>query len=152
MITVSGFFLNVLYFLVTLYYTGFSGSTDIPSWACYFSAFAYCLYITLDNMDGKQARRTKSSSPLGILVDHGTDATTTFWITMGLGSILYWWCVLYVFMVDDNLPLLFEYMGGVPYWWVVSSDYTWGVGGYVDHSSRETNDNVAAIPSNDCAV
>ena len=88
-ITVSGFALNVIYFLVTLYYTGFSGSTNIPSWACYFSAFAYCLYITLDNMDGKQARRTKSSSPLGLLVDHGTDATTTFWITMGLGSILY---------------------------------------------------------------
>ena len=84
-ITVSGFELNVSYCLVTLYYTGFSGSTNIPSWACYFSAFAYCLYITLDNMDGKQARRTKSSSPLGLLVDHGTDATTTFWITMGLG-------------------------------------------------------------------
>jgi hypothetical protein len=27
--------------------------------------------MMLDNMDGKQARRTKTSSPLGELVDHG---------------------------------------------------------------------------------
>lgn len=31
-------------------------------------------YQTLDNMDGKQARRTHSSSPLGLLFDHGCDA------------------------------------------------------------------------------
>jgi ethanolaminephosphotransferase len=29
---------------------------------------------TIDNLDGKQARRTKSSSPLGLLFDHGCDA------------------------------------------------------------------------------
>ena len=86
-ITISGFFLNLLYFLITGYYTGFKGGF-VPSWACYFSAFCYLLYQTLDNIDGKQARRTKSSSPLGLLVDHGTDACTTFFITCGLGSIL----------------------------------------------------------------
>lgn len=32
------------------------------------------LYQTLDGCDGKQARRTKSSSPLGELFDHGVDA------------------------------------------------------------------------------
>jgi ethanolaminephosphotransferase len=32
------------------------------------------LYSTLDNVDGKQARRTNSSSPLGELFDHGCDA------------------------------------------------------------------------------
>lgn len=32
------------------------------------------MYQTLDNMDGKQARRTGSSSPLGLLFDHGIDA------------------------------------------------------------------------------
>lgn len=88
-ITVSGWFLNLTYFLITLYYTGFKGADYIPPWACYTSAVCYCVYMTLDNMDGKQARRTKSSSPLGLLVDHGTDACTTFFISLGLGSILY---------------------------------------------------------------
>lgn len=31
-------------------------------------------YANLDCIDGKQARRTKSSSPLGQLFDHGCDA------------------------------------------------------------------------------
>ena len=86
-ITVSGFFLNIIYFLITGYYTGFRGG-EVPPWACFFSAFCYLLYQILDNIDGKQARRTNSSSPLGLLVDHGTDACTTFFITCGLGAIL----------------------------------------------------------------
>jgi phosphatidylglycerophosphate synthase len=32
------------------------------------------IYQTLDAIDGKQARRTKQSSPLGQLFDHGNDA------------------------------------------------------------------------------
>lgn len=32
------------------------------------------LYSTFDNVDGKQARRTGTSSPLGELFDHGCDA------------------------------------------------------------------------------
>jgi len=32
----------------------------------------------LDNADGKQARKTGSSSPLGLLFDHGCDAMNTF--------------------------------------------------------------------------
>ena len=31
-------------------------------------------YMTLDAVDGKQARRTNTSSPLGQLFDHGVDA------------------------------------------------------------------------------
>lgn len=39
-------------------------------------SYALCLwlYSTFDNVDGKQARRTGSSSPLGELFDHGCDA------------------------------------------------------------------------------
>jgi phosphatidylglycerophosphate synthase len=38
------------------------------------SAAAVVLYVHLDCLDGKQARRTNSSSPLGQLFDHGCDA------------------------------------------------------------------------------
>ncbi len=42
----------------------------------------------LDIIDGKQARRTKSSSPLGMLFDHGCDALTTFIFTLSLASVV----------------------------------------------------------------
>jgi phosphatidylglycerophosphate synthase len=34
-------------------------------------------YQNLDALDGKQARRTGNSTPLGELFDHGCDAITT---------------------------------------------------------------------------
>jgi len=46
----------------------------VPNWVFAFNALAMLLYQTLDNMDGKQARKTLSSSPLGLLFDHGCDA------------------------------------------------------------------------------
>lgn len=39
-----------------------------------YAAFCIFAYQTLDNMDGKHARRSGSSSPLGLLFDHGCDA------------------------------------------------------------------------------
>ena len=45
-----------------------------PPWALLWTGFAMIAYQTLDAMDGKQARRTNSSSPLGALFDHGCDA------------------------------------------------------------------------------
>ena len=46
----------------------------VPSWVFCFNAIAILIYQTLDNMDGKQARRVGASSPLGLLFDHGCDA------------------------------------------------------------------------------
>lgn len=43
---------------------------------------------TLDNLDGKQARRTGSSSPLGLLFDHGCDALNVSVGTMTMGCVL----------------------------------------------------------------
>jgi ethanolaminephosphotransferase len=44
------------------------------TWVYYSFAAGIWLYSTFDNVDGKQARRTGSSSPLGELFDHGCDA------------------------------------------------------------------------------
>jgi phosphatidylglycerophosphate synthase len=38
-----------------------------------FSAISLFIYQTLDAIDGKQARRTGNSSPLGLIFDHGCD-------------------------------------------------------------------------------
>ncbi|TLS23011.1 uncharacterized protein PpBr36_05630 [Pyricularia pennisetigena] len=45
-----------------------------PSWLYYSFAFGLFMYQTLDNLDGKQARRTGMSSGLGELFDHGIDS------------------------------------------------------------------------------
>lgn len=47
---------------------------DAPRWACALAGLCLFAYSTLDNMDGKQARRVGASSPLGLLFDHGCDA------------------------------------------------------------------------------
>lgn len=47
-----------------------------PSWAYLQAALGLFFYQTLDAIDGKQARRTGSSSPLGELFDHGCDSMT----------------------------------------------------------------------------
>ena len=38
------------------------------------------MYLTLDSIDGKQARRSKVSSPLGQLFDHGSDSINVVFI------------------------------------------------------------------------
>lgn len=47
---------------------------EAPRWVYLVTAASVVLYVNLDCIDGKQARRTKSSSPLGQLFDHGCDA------------------------------------------------------------------------------
>ena len=42
-----------------------------PWWVYFLNGFTGLVYLHLDCVDGKQARRTKSSSPLGQLFDHG---------------------------------------------------------------------------------
>lgn len=69
--------------LFTCFGTKFENDTDgIPKWFFFVEAVAYFVYRLLDEMDGKQARRTGNSSPLGLLFDHGCDAFTMGFVTM----------------------------------------------------------------------
>jgi ethanolaminephosphotransferase len=67
-----------------------AASSAVPSAIFLLNGCAMLIYQTLDNMDGKQARKTGSSSPLGLLFDHGCDALNSIfgsanWIVaMGL--------------------------------------------------------------------
>jgi ethanolaminephosphotransferase len=74
------------YFVPTLEIT-----EEPPRWIFLWNFIAMLAYQTLDNMDGKQARRTGSSSPLGLLFDHGCDAINSIfgsvnWI-IGMGLL-----------------------------------------------------------------
>ena len=59
-----------------------------PRWLSLFVGFGIFFYQTLDNMDGKQARRTGSSSALGMLFDHGCDAINAGLCAIPMGSVL----------------------------------------------------------------
>lgn len=54
-----------------------------PRWVYAINWLGLFTYMTLDNLDGRQARRTGSSSPLGHLFDHLCDALNV--IITGLG-------------------------------------------------------------------
>ena len=72
MVTTIGGLHCLASYLLTWFYAP-NLNTPVPSWVILFNAYCAITYYTLDCMDGKQARRTKSSSPLGQLFDHGFD-------------------------------------------------------------------------------
>jgi ethanolaminephosphotransferase len=60
--------------LVFIYNPSLEAESAGPAWMYYSFAIGLWLYSTFDNVDGRQARRTGTSSPLGELFDHGCDA------------------------------------------------------------------------------
>ena len=92
-ITLSAFFfLVVASHLAVLWFGGQpfdspeSAQPPHALWAiCAFAIFAY---QTLDNADGKQARKLGVGSPIGLLLDHGCDALSTVLLAINVLSIL----------------------------------------------------------------
>jgi ethanolaminephosphotransferase len=76
LITLTGFGFNIFQYLLMLYLYGDSMQGPVDTWFILCCAVTYTAYATLDNCDGKQARRTGSGSPLGMMFDHGLDACT----------------------------------------------------------------------------
>ncbi|XP_057421733.1 choline/ethanolaminephosphotransferase 1-like [Lotus japonicus] len=74
--------------------------TAPPRWVHFAHGLLLFLYQTFDAVDGKQARRTNSSSPLGELFDHGCDALActlealAFGSTSMCGRSTFWWLVM----------------------------------------------------------
>lgn len=59
-----------------------SGYQPVPSIIWLICAVYLFLAHTLDGIDGKQARRTKATGPLGELMDHGVDSWTAVFVPM----------------------------------------------------------------------
>ena len=84
---------------------------------CGFTAIV--VYVNLDCMDGKQARRTNSSNSLGQLFDHGCDAFCVGVILMNVATSLgltcgvKLTCMLFASMVTWILAQWEEYHTGV---------------------------------------
>lgn len=120
MITLLGFMLMILALGLVIVYCP-DLATPLP--AAFYFTFTACIWIysTFDNCDGKQARRTGTSSPLGELFDHGCDALNCWMLglvelaslTMGTGALS---CVfMLIFFWGFYLPTWETYHTGVLY-------------------------------------
>nr|DAD35173.1 TPA_asm: hypothetical protein HUJ06_005813 [Nelumbo nucifera] len=85
MITLTGFMFLVISALLGYVYSPHLDSAP-PRWVHFAHGMLLFLYQTFDAVDGKQARRTNSSSPLGELFDHGCDALACAFETLAFGS------------------------------------------------------------------
>ncbi|CAG9863193.1 unnamed protein product [Phyllotreta striolata] len=81
LITVLGLFVNVFTALILIWYSP-DARSEPPRWSCALCAFGLFIYQSLDAIDGKQARRTNSSNPLGELFDHGCDSISTVFVAL----------------------------------------------------------------------
>ena len=77
-ITLWGLIGNILSTIFLMLYCP-NGFGEAPWWCYTLCAIFLFVYQSLDAIDGKQARRTGSSSPLGELFDHGCDAMSIGW-------------------------------------------------------------------------
>ncbi|KAK9091985.1 hypothetical protein Syun_026896 [Stephania yunnanensis] len=99
MITLMGFMFLVMSALLGYIYSP-GLDTAPPRWVPFAHGLLLFLYQTFDAVDGKQARRTNSSSPLGELFDHGCDAlactfeSLAFASTSMCGKDAFWFWVL----------------------------------------------------------
>lgn len=93
LITFSGFLLTLANFIILGYYDYHFNAADdykhniIPQWVFLLASFNIFMAYTLDGIDGKQARRTGTSGPLGELFDHGLDSYTAVLIPIYMFSL-----------------------------------------------------------------
>jgi len=87
LITVWSLSHGVMAFILLVFYSP-DLESEIPQWV--FPVVIYCLFMyqTLDAVDGKQARRTGCSSPLGQLFDHGCDAQCCYMMGIFVNTII----------------------------------------------------------------
>lgn len=83
LMTISGLFVNIFTSLLLIFYSP-DAVHEAPRWTFILCALGMFVYQTLDACDGKQARRTGTSSPLGELFDHGCDSLSTVFVSLGV--------------------------------------------------------------------
>ncbi|XP_018790619.1 PREDICTED: cholinephosphotransferase 1 isoform X3 [Bactrocera latifrons] len=81
LITIIGLVVNIVTTLILVSYSP-DGKSAPPGWASLLCAFGLFVYQSLDSIDGKQARRTNTQSPLGELFDHGCDSISTVFVAL----------------------------------------------------------------------
>ena len=104
LITFVGLILNIATGIILLFNDPDLHS-DCPRWPYALFALGLFIYQSLDAIDGKQARRTNSASPLGELFDHGCDSISCIFLVLAAISAFQlgdhrWLTFWHLFMVS----------------------------------------------------
>ncbi|KAL7515879.1 hypothetical protein ACHAWX_000953 [Stephanocyclus meneghinianus] len=103
--TLGGLHCGLGYGLLWWYAPDFDKSP--PDWVIAVCAYCTIAYYTLDCMDGKQARRTGTSSPLGQLFDHGFDCICTLFHLATVSAYLCCGGTYWFISIQTSLQLAF---------------------------------------------
>ena len=87
-ITLASFACNILSFYVTYLEVGNDYEMELSRNTCLMQAIIHFSYLALDNLDGKQARKTGTSSAYGMLLDHGCDVFTNIIVCFNMSHLL----------------------------------------------------------------
>jgi phosphatidylglycerophosphate synthase len=117
LITFMGFLIGLSSCILSFALT--NGLTKpLGSWVCFWNAISLFIYHTLDNLDGRQARRTSFASPLGQFFDHGCDAiigvteVIKMAATLGLGASSVTFYFVFLTAIAFFLTAFEEYVTG----------------------------------------
>ena len=116
-LTLAGWLVLLSSTLVILYHD-YTFQKEIPAWCFYWAAASLWIYSTLDAIDGKQARRTQSSSALGQLFDHGCDAFCVSFLIINLAAAAHF---------EDTYAFVLFIAGYSAFWIANWKEYNTGV-------------------------
>ena len=110
---------NIIASIIAYNDGGFDFSKPLKRRTCFIIGFFQLFYSLLDNIDGKQARRTGNSTPFGMIMDHGCDVFTTIFTAFNLSKLL--------IVGNDNFISFSCFMGlMVGFYMVTYEDYKIG--------------------------
>ena len=88
LITIFSLCCNIFAAVISYMDGGFDFSHKLKRSTCIIIGLFQLLYQIMDNLDGKQARRTGNSTPFGMLMDHGCDIFTNIFTAYNLSKLL----------------------------------------------------------------
>lgn len=117
LITLSGLGCSWISYWVFFYYCPQLHGVA-PWWAYVLNAWSLLSYQALDAIDGKQARRTGSATPLGVLFDHGCDAINATVMSVTLAAMSQ--------MGPGWMSFVFWTTAAVTFYWATVEEYYTG--------------------------
>ena len=87
LLTVMSLIFNIIGFLCVIIESGNDFSHKLSRLTTLVITITHYLYIFFDNLDGKQARKTKTCSSFGMLLDHGCDVFTNICVLFNVSHL-----------------------------------------------------------------
>jgi phosphatidylglycerophosphate synthase len=106
MVTVIGTISQVVGIILILFYDS-TMTLPLPPWIYIVFALCIFLYQTFDAIDGKHARNTGRSSPVGQLMDHGCDAFSNSFMVIMIAQTHLFGGTIYTIIIQSLVQLTF---------------------------------------------